>query len=294
MRIDDLRVTPEDIKQGLVIPVDKPRGWSSFQVVNKLKWQIRRELGLKRLKIGHAGTLDPLATGLLLVCVGAATKLIPQLQEGEKCYTGTMALGATTPCFDLERVIDSFYPTAQIDTTSIEAARQRFVGRILQTPPTFSAVKVNGRRAYEAARQGEAQDIKAKEVTIERFAIVAYRPGIPLWNLPLLNDEDFLSALDSPSIWDQAHNCAQQGLYHNPQGKVPAFLPQLDFEVRCSKGTYLRSLARDFGAALGSGAFLCALRRTRIGDYSVDEAFSLLPQDNDLPVNAASAPNTLC
>lgn len=276
MTVEEFHITPEELKEGLVIPVDKPRGWSSFQVVNKLKWQIKRELNVKKFKIGHAGTLDPLATGLLLVCVGPATKLIPSLQEGEKSYCGTMVLGATTPCFDLEQAIDSYHPTAQINEELVASVRQRFVGRLRQVPPMFSAVKVDGQRAYEAARNGEEQDIKAKDVTIHEFLITSYRPGTPVWKSPSLGVAGFVPGKATPASADRTEAATpRKQLYRNPQGCVPDFLPQVDFEVRCSKGTYIRSLARDFGIALGSGAFLSALRRTRIGDHTVAEAITL-------------------
>ena len=164
-------------KPGMVIAIDKPRQWSSFQVVNKLKWHIKRTFGLKKFKIGHAGTLDPLASGLLRVCVGNATKQIEQLQSGEKLYSGTMVLGATTPCYDLEQAVDHYYPTKQITKELIEEARQQFVGEIEQVPPMFSAVKVDGNRAYVSARDGETVDIAPKQVTIYDFEITAFREG---------------------------------------------------------------------------------------------------------------------
>lgn len=248
-------------KPGLVIAIDKPTQWTSFQVVNKLKWHLKREFGLKKFKIGHAGTLDPLASGLLLVCVGSATKQIEELQAGTKVYSGTMVLGATTPCYDLEQAIDRYYPTEQITPAAIETAREQFEGVIKQVPPMFSAVKVDGKRAYVSARDGSTVDISPKEVTIYSFEITAFRPG-----------ESRGDIIDSPKIESPKPG---RELYRNPQGTVLEWLPQIDFRITCSKGTYIRSIARDFGDAVGSGAFLGTLRRERIGDYSLSDAISL-------------------
>ena len=236
-----------------IIAIDKPVGWTSFQVVNKLKWHIRHLTGVKKFKIGHAGTLDPLASGLLLVCVGKATKQIEQLQAGVKEYSGTMVLGATTPCYDLERAIDAYYPYEHITPEAIEQARQQFIGEIEQVPPIFSAVKVDGQRAYQSAREGEEVAVAAKKVSIYGFGIerVYRRDG------------------------SSSRTSMTSHLYRNPQGAVPEGLPLIDFHVICSKGTYIRSLARDMGEALGSGAFLSALRRERIGDYTIDNAIKL-------------------
>lgn len=255
----------EDLDTGVVLPVDKPYGWSSFQVVNKLKWQIKRQLGIKKFKIGHAGTLDPLATGMLLVCVGKATKRIDELQAGEKVYTGTMVLGATTPCFDRERAIDAYYPQQHITPERLEDARRQFVGEIDQVPPMFSAVKVAGERAYSYARDGEAVEIQPKKVTVYEFDITAVR------NLGLPDRER--------QVVPVPEDAAQKELYRNPQGEVPVDLPQVDFRIRCGKGTYIRSIARDFGMALGSGAFLSALRRERVGEYSVDNSIAITSEE---------------
>jgi tRNA pseudouridine55 synthase len=254
-------VTLEQLQAGLVIPIDKPRQWTSFQVVNKVKAVVRNTYGLKKFKIGHAGTLDPLATGLLLVCLGKATKTIPQLQDGDKIYTGTMVFGATTPCFDLERPIDNYYPYEHITLELLrETARQQFTGAIQQVPPMFSAVKVDGQRAYEIARSQDAGDkeIRSKEVNVYSFEITAFREG----------NQDNHIIQDSPIIQD----LPTKNLYQNPLGEVPSHLPQADFRIHCGKGTYIRSLARDLGLAVGSGAFLSALRREQVGEYSVDKA----------------------
>lgn len=217
-------MTPEQFAQGYIQLIDKPYTWTSFQVVNKLKHILKNEYGLKKVKIGHAGTLDPLATGLLIICIGKATKQIETLQSGEKEYTGTFVLGATTPCFDLEKAIDATYPTEHITEEMLRTVAQSFVGEIEQVPPTFSAVKINGRRAFDYARNNEEIEIKPKRITISEFELTRIA------------------------------------------------MPEVDFRIVCGKGTYIRSIARDFGAALDSGAHLKALRRTRIGNFRVEEA----------------------
>ena len=252
-------VTLEQLQDGIVLPIDKPRQWTSFQTVK-----------------GHAGTLDPLATGLLLVCVGKATKTIPTLQDGDKVYTGTMVFGATTPCYDLERPIDNYYPYDHITPELLQQTLPQFTGTILQVPPMFSAVKIDGQRAYEYARrdqQGATASqslddptvvIQPKPVNVYSFEITAFRPGGPVDGEPAPQQPDN-SQLSTPN----------SQLYKNPLGTVPAHLPQADFRIHCGKGTYIRSLARDLGLALGSGAFLSALRREQIGPYSVADALQL-------------------
>ncbi len=267
-------MTPEQLLEGIVIAVDKPYKWTSFQVVNKIKSVIRNTYGLKKFKIGHAGTLDPLATGLLLVCVGKATKRIEELQSGEKVYCGTIILGATTPCYDLERAIDRFYPYQHITLEILSEKVQHFVGLINQVPPTFSAVKIDGLRAYTYARQAcSNQEIPvptSKQVLVKEFDIVNFRPGNP--NLQTIAEEQPLQALQTTETSETPH---LSHLYNNPLGTVPKYLPQFDFRVRCGKGTYIRSLARDLGLALDSGAFLSALCREQIGEYKLSEAFQL-------------------
>lgn len=262
----------ETLLDGLVIPIDKPRQWTSFQAVNKVKTAIRNTYDIKkgqpghRIKIGHAGTLDPLATGLLLVCVGKATKRISELQEGEKVYSGTMVLGATTPCYDLERPIDCRYPYEHVTPALIEEACRQFLGDIEQVPPLFSAVKIDGQRAYALARTVSEDNLGAeapaptpKTVHIYDFQITAYRPqAMPGDDLPAVP----LSPLTSH-------------LYKSPLGTVPPELPQIDFRIRCGKGTYIRSIARDLGLALNSGAFLSSLRREQIGDYTLEDAIPI-------------------
>lgn len=212
-------------QQGKILLIDKPLTWSSFQAVNKIKYALKRKYNLpKSFKIGHAGTLDPLATGLLIICTGKFTKRIPELQGMVKEYTGTFHIGATTPSYDLETEIDQTFPTQHITEELIKETTQQFIGEIDQKPPVFSAIKKDGKRLYEHARKGEEVEIAARKVTIHEFEITRI-----------------------------------------------AF-PEIDFRVVCSKGTYIRSLAYDFGLALESGAHLSALRRTKIGEFSVENA----------------------
>lgn len=215
----------EDFLNGQVLLIDKPLNWTSFQAVNKLKYLLINKIGLpKKFKIGHAGTLDPLATGLLLICTGKFTKRIAELQGQAKEYTGTFYLGATTPSYDLETEIDQTFPTSHIDEAIIHETIPQFLGEIDQKPPIFSAIKKEGVRLYEHARAGETVEIASRKTTIHEFEIIRIE------------------------------------------------LPEIDFRVVCSKGTYIRSLAFDFGKALHSGAHLIALRRTKIGDYNVINA----------------------
>ena len=266
-------MTLEELLEGVVLPIDKPRQWTSFQAVGKVRAVIRNHYGIKKFKIGHAGTLDPLATGLLLVCVGKATKRIDELQSGEKVYSGTMVLGATTPCFDLERPIDHYYPFAHITTQLISDTLPQFTGNIQQVPPMFSAVKINGQRAYQYARQGNTSDESVsaadtplptpKEVHVAQFEITDFRPGDPDRQV---TDAELEATASVPT---ELHH-----LYNNPLGVVPDHLPQLDFRIRCGKGTYIRSIARDLGLALDSGAFLASLRREQIGNYTISQAIA--------------------
>lgn len=216
-----------DIETGYHLLINKPLEWTSFDVVNQLRNRLTRYYGRKKLKVGHAGTLDPLATGLLILCVGKYTKRIDSYQAQEKEYTGTFYLGATTPSYDLEHPIDKTYPTDHITHEQLLATAKDFTGSIEQTPPVFSAVKVNGRRAYDYVRNQEDIKLRKRTVEIKTFEITRMA------------------------------------------------LPEVDFRVVCSKGTYIRSLARDFGEALQSGAHLSRLCRTRIGDFSLDDAWEL-------------------
>lgn len=218
-------MTAEDFLNGQIILIDKPLNWTSFQVVNKLKWAILKGFKLKKIKIGHAGTLDPLASGLLVVCTGKLTKQIPEIQSDTKTYTGVIRLGATTPSYDLETEINQTFATNHITESDIEAVRQSFLGEVMQTPPIFSALKKDGKRLYDLARSGKEVEVSPRKITIEAFS------------------------LDSKNF------------------------PDLHFEVKCSKGTYIRSLAFDVGRSLNSGAYLSELRRTKIGDFSVENAF---------------------
>lgn len=209
--------------------IDKPLGWSSFHVVKKLRSALvtrLRHAGIKKLKVGHAGTLDPLATGVMIVCSGKATKLIDELQSGVKEYIATIALGATTPSFDLETEIDATYPTDHITRELVLEALGRFLGRIEQVPPAYSACKVDGHRAYKMARTGQEVELKPKILVIDELELLSFKPE------------------------------------------------ELVVRVVCSKGTYIRALARDIGTALGSGAHLTALRRTRVGSHTIEEALS--------------------
>ncbi|QNM85459.1 tRNA pseudouridine(55) synthase TruB [Polaribacter pectinis] len=220
-------MTEEDFKNGQVLLIDKPLEWTSFQAVNKLRWHIKQRFKIKKIKVGHAGTLDPLATGLLIICTGKQTKEIHVYQGQEKEYTGTFTIGATTPSYDLETEIDKTFPTEHISEALLKETTKQFIGEIEQKPPIFSAIKKDGKRLYELARKGETTEIKARTVTVKEFEITKI---------------DF---------------------------------PKVDFRIVCSKGTYIRSLAFDFGQALNSGAHLSALRRTKIGNFSVDKATSI-------------------
>lgn len=246
---------PDEFPPGAVLLVDKPVAWTSFDVVNKVRYLLGRRLGIKKLKIGHAGTLDPLATGLLVLCTGAYTKRLESLQAEEKEYTGVLTLGATTPSFDLEKPVDATFPTEHLTDALLQEVAQQFVGEIEQVPPVFSAVKVDGRRLYKNARTGEEVEIAARKVRIRAFEVGPLRPVPP-------------GTGAGPAV------ISKKGadIYLYPD--YPAGL-QCAFRVVCGKGTYIRSLAHDFGAALGSGAYLSSLRRTRNGDFSVDDAWTM-------------------
>jgi tRNA pseudouridine55 synthase len=218
----------EDFKNGQVILIDKPLEWTSFQVVNKLRWAIRKKYKIKKIKVGHAGTLDPLATGLLIICTGKLTKTIDKIQAEKKEYTGTITLGTTTPSYDLETEINQTFPLNSISDRDIQETVKLFLGEIEQTPPLYSAIKKDGVRLYELARKGESTEVPSRKINIYEFEIIK---------------------IDMPIV---------------------------AFRVVCSKGTYIRSLANDFGKALNSGAHLSSLRRTKSGDYSVENAIEPL------------------
>ena len=222
-------------EQGEILLVNKPYTWTSFDVVGKMRSVIRQRMGIRKIKIGHAGTLDPLATGLLILCTGKFTRRIDEFQGLEKEYTGTIMLGSTTPSFDLETAIDQRFPTDALDEAAIMAAATHFVDTFDQVPPQFSAIKVDGKRAYESARKEINVEIKARQVTISAFEITRVA------------------------------------------------LPEADFRVVCSKGTYIRSLARDFGELLGCGAHLTALCRTRIGSFHLRDACEITDFQHLLP-----------
>ena len=230
--------TSEELQEGKLLLINKPIGWTSFQVVNKLRWHIKNLSGIKKIKVGHAGTLDPLATGLLLICTGKKTKSISTLQETEKEYKGTFFIGATTPSYDLETSIDQTFDTKLVTEEIILNATAQFTGEILQYPPVFSALKKNGKRLYEYARAGENPEITPRTVIVHEFKITKIN------------------------------------------------LPKIDFLVRCSKGTYIRSLVHDFGKYLSNGAHLTSLKRTRVGNYKIENAFSM-----ESVINPASEKN---
>lgn len=217
----------KDFIGGEIIAVDKPLGWTSFDAVKRLRGALLRKLGLKKMKVGHAGTLDPLATGVMVICTGRATKRIDELQAGVKEYEATLALGATTPSFDLETEVDATYPTGHITEELVRDVLARFVGAIEQVPPAYSACKVDGKRAYDLARKGREVELKAKTLVIDSIELLEYSPT------------------------------------------------QIRIRTVCSKGTYIRALARDIGTALGSGAHLTALRRTRVGDVGIADCLSV-------------------
>lgn len=216
-----------NIIEGEVFFVDKPLHWTSFNLVNKLRWKMQKTLKIKKIKVGHAGTLDPLATGVMIICTGKATKQIEDFQYQTKEYIATLELGATTPCFDMEKPVDAVYPTEHITKELVEEVIPRFIGEIWQTPPVYSAVKVDGKRAYDYARDGEEVELKPKLLVIDEIEILEFA------------------------------------------------LPVLKIRVVCSKGTYIRALARDIGIALNSGAYLTDLQRTRIGDVTLDKCWEV-------------------
>ena len=220
--------TLDTYQEGRVLLIDKPLNWTSFQVVNKIRWLIKQQFSIKKIKVGHAGTLDPLATGLLILCTGKFTKKIETYQAQVKEYTGTITLGATTPSYDLESEIDQKFDISEISKEDILKNTQQFLGEIQQQPPIFSALKKNGKRLYEYAREGSKIDIPSRAVTIKEFEITKIE------------------------------------------------LPCIEFRIVCGKGTYIRSLAHDFGRSLNNGAHLSGLRRTKIGEFRVEDAISVL------------------
>mgnify|MGYP006149071595 FL=1 len=222
-----LELNETSVTEGQLLLIDKPLNWTSFQVVNKIRWELKNKFGIKKLKVGHAGTLDPLATGLLLVCTGKMTKKISEIQALVKEYTGTFTLGATTPSYDLETPIDGTFPIDHLDDNALKEVINQFTGVVDQYPPVFSAIKKDGKRLYKYARKGEEIKINSRQVEILAFELTKIK------------------------------------------------LPTIDFYVKCSKGTYIRSLANDYGKALGSGAHLSSLRRTAIGLHRIEDAYTI-------------------
>lgn len=227
---------------GELICVDKPLGWTSFDVVKRVRGAVQRRLGVKKLKVGHAGTLDPLATGVMIICTGRATKRIDELQSGVKEYIATVRLGATTPSYDLETEIDATFPTEHITEELVRDTLVKFTGRIEQVPPEFSACKVDGKRAYKLARAGKAVELKPKVLVIDEIELLSFSKE------------------------------------------------EVVIRVVCSKGTYIRALARDIGRALDSGGHLTALRRTRVGSVTIDNCLSVEDAANHIAVTSVEYP----
>jgi tRNA pseudouridine55 synthase len=232
---------------GQVILIDKPLTWTSFDVVNKVRWLIKQEIKVKKIKVGHAGTLDPLATGLLILCTGKLTKQIDAIQTQEKEYTGVITLGATTACYDLEKEIDIEYPTDHITEELIKETALNFIGEQEQVAPIHSAKKIDGKRAYEYAREGEAVVIKSNTINIKEFDVE-------------ICDTPINEALEDSKINQETPY--QKGI-------------NIKFRIVCTKGTYIRAIARDFGEKLNSGGHLSVLRRTKIGDYKIEDAVKI-------------------
>lgn len=218
-----------DFQEGEILVFDKPLTWTSFDIVNKIRRELCKKLGVKKLKVGHAGTLDPLATGVVIVCTGKKTHEIERLMNHTKEYVATLQLGATTPCFDREQPVDATYPTEHITRQLIDEVIPQFLGEQWQVPPMYSAVRVDGRRAYDLARKGQEVELKAKLLVIDEIEVLGF---------------------DAEQM-------------------------QLEIRVVCSRGTYIRALARDIGQRLNSGAYLTSLRRTRVGEYTLENAYTI-------------------
>lgn len=260
-----------NFQAGEILYIDKPYRWTSFDVVNKVRWLLCRRLGTKKLKVGHAGTLDPLATGVMIVCTGRATKHIDELQAGTKEYIATLRLGATTPSFDLEHEIDAYYPTDHITREQVENVLKQFLGRIEQVPPAYSAVKVDGKRAYDLARKEKDVELKPKVLVIDEIELLEYS----------VQENDNAPLPTSPMGEAGSGSLPRTGMRNKAFLTSPATpsdtesYPYIILRVVCSKGTYIRALARDIGQALGSGAHLTALRRTRVGEATVEDCLSM-------------------
>ena len=247
----------EDYPQGILIPVDKPLRWTSADLVRKIKFQLQKHFHTHKLKVGHAGTLDPMATGLLIVCVGRATKIAEALQAHEKEYLARIAFGATTASYDLEQPVDQFFPYEHISREAVEAALPQFLGEQEQVPPMYSAKMVNGYRAYEFARAGEEVELRTAHIVISAIELLEYREAGTA-------DGPQAEAVQVSEVVRNVKN------FHTAtRSEVPG--PEALLRIRCSKGTYIRSLARDLGVALNSGAYLTALRRVASGDFRLED-----------------------
>lgn len=291
-----------DFLEGEILAFDKPLTWTSFNLVKVIRNNLSRRLGIKRLKVGHAGTLDPLASGVMIICTGKATKQIDELQAGTKEYIATLRLGCTTPSFDAEHPIDHTFPTSHITRELVMEALQRFKGSIWQVPPVYSACKVDGRRAFDYVRQGEEVELKAKELVIDEIELLDLH--LPEQGIVSVNaDEVARMAREGVDIKDfsrRKQRVEDLGLIPRKQADasadeasapdeheaiVPSAIAEADvspdklsyltIRVVCSKGTYIRALARDIGQALQSGAYLIGLRRTRVGQFSVDQCLKI-------------------
>jgi len=227
-------LSKEDFESGVVLLINKEINWTSFDVVKKIKNLLKEKFSFKKIKVGHAGTLDPLATGLLVVCTGKSTKMISEIQNQKKEYTGELTMGATTPSYDLETEIDNRYDISNISESDIFSKTKLFIGEVFQKPPIFSAIKVKGERLYEKARRGEKINIKKRKITIYNFKL------------------------------------------------TEILLPKIHFIIECSKGTYIRSIAHDFGKSLNNGAHLSKLVRTKIGEFDLKDAKSIIEFENEL------------
>lgn len=268
-------------QEGEILGFDKPLTWTSFNLVKAVRNSLSRRLGIKRLKTGHAGTLDPMATGVMIVCTGKCTKMIDQLQAGTKEYIATLRLGCTTASFDAEHEIDGTYPTAHITKELVDEALSRFRGEIMQIPPMYSAVKVDGKRAYAYVRDNEEIELKAKPLVIDELELLDI-------NLP---EQGLISphAEEVAGMIKAGVRIKEFGrkLQHIEDVEVESeVIPYIKIRVVCSKGTYIRALARDIGEALQSGAYLIGLRRTRVGDIRVEDCLSV----NNVEQWAATVP----
>ncbi|MDO4497577.1 MAG: tRNA pseudouridine(55) synthase TruB [Bacteroidales bacterium] len=268
-----------DFEAGEVLAFDKPLHWTSFNLVKIVRNNLSRRLGVKKLKVGHAGTLDPLASGVMIICTGKATKQIDQLQAGTKEYIATLRLGCTTASFDAEHPVDATFPTAHITREMVEEGLKKFLGSIWQVPPVYSACKVEGRRAFDYVRQGEEVELKAKELVIDEIEMLDLH--LPEQGIVSPHAQEVVATVRE-GVNIKEGNGRKQLLEHAEQGPVeeklvevtPEDCPYLQIRVVCSKGTYIRALARDIGQALGSGAYLIGLRRTRVGNISIEDCLA--------------------